>query len=62
MGDKETGLGTVVSELQDKESSLSVEGRTMKRHEAGSSVSGYADGEQDCLSYKEQKRILVSLS
>lgn len=47
------GLGTVVPEPQDKESSLSVEGGMMKRHEEGSSVAGYADGEQDCLSYKE---------
>ena len=55
MGDKETWLGTVVSEFQDKESFLSVEGRMMKRREVGSSVAGYADGEQDCLSYKEQQ-------
>lgn len=34
----------------------------MKRWEAGSSVAGYADGEQGCLSYKEQKRILEGLS
>lgn len=47
------GLGNVVSGLQGKESSLSVEGGMMKRREEGSSVAGYADGEQDCLSYKE---------
>lgn len=50
---KRLRLGTVAPEPQDKESSLSVEGRMMKRREEGSSVAGYADGEQDCLPYKE---------
>lgn len=51
-----------MSEFWDEELSLIVKGKTIKRREAGSSVIGRVDEEQDPLPTKNMKRILVGLS